>query len=147
MAKKSKVVNQKEQVSGNKKPKNRENPCAYYDWHPSWNFSMCDFEHEKWSLENSDIYYKIFPKLILFERMKWSDIIVRDKDRNHWENCNEFIKEARDRIVEKKWDFDQLFSLRLEGDMRLYGNIENGIFYLIWYDEKHEIYPYKKKHT
>lgn len=129
-----------------KKPKQANVPTAYFDWNPSWNFSRCDFDHETWSLNKSDIFKDVIPKLSNFERQKWKEI-MQDKKHNHWINSSQFIKAAQDRIIEKKWYYDELFSLRLGGRMRLFGYIENGIYYIIWYDENHEICPSNKIHT
>ena len=120
----------------------------YYKWKPSWNFSICDFEHEAWSLKTSkDIYSEVIDKLVSFENMRWKDIIVRDKDKNHWITCDKLSKPAQKRIRDKQWEYSELFSLRLSGKLRLFGYIENGIFNIIWYDKNHEICPSPKKHT
>lgn len=129
-----------------RKPKISENPNSYFNWKPSWNFSKCDFGHQKWSLKNSDIFTDIIPKLISFEQRKWGEI-VSDKKHNHWIDCSVLSKEARDRLNELNLYYDSLFSLRLNGTLRLFGYIENGIFYIIWYDPDHEICPAHKKHT
>ena len=111
-----------------KHPKNQENPNAYFDWHPSWNFSKSDFEHSKWSIKKSDIFKEIIPKLVSFEQRKWSSIIS-DKKHNHWIECGAFSKEAQKRLAELKMYRDELFSLHLTGTLRLFGYIENGIFF------------------
>ena len=126
-------IDSKIEISNEKVPKQRENPNSYFDWSPSWSFSKCDFEHEKWSLKLSNIYEEIIPKLISFEQRKWSDIIS-DKEHNHWIDCADFSKEAQKRLEEIKLYYDELFSLRLTGKLRLFGYIENGIYYIIWYD-------------
>ena len=139
-------IDPKNEPLNEKVPKQRENPNSYFDWSPSWSFSRCDFEHEKWSLKLSNIYEEIIPKLISFEQRKWSDIIS-DKKRNHWIDCADFSKEAQKRLEERKIYYDELFSLRLTGTLRLFGYIENGIYYIIWYDPDHEICESQKKHT
>lgn len=133
-------------ISGERKPKSIENPDSYLPKHPSWNFSKSDLLHTKWSLVKSDFFNEILPKLINFERRTWGDI-VSDKKHNHWIDTGDFIKEAQDRLIELKIYYDQLFSLHLTGKMRLFGYIEDGIYYIIWYDANHEICPSHKKHT
>lgn len=132
--------------SSERKLKIRENPDSYFDWTPSWSFSKCDLEHEKWSLKKSDIFSEIIPKLISFEKRKWSDI-VSDNKHNHWIGCEKLSREAQKRLDEIKIYYESLFSLRLNGTLRLFGYIENGIFYIIWYDPDHEVCPASKKHT
>ena len=124
----------------------RENPDSYFNWRPSWNFSKCDLEHHKWSLKKSNMFSEIIPKLISFEQRNWGDI-VSDKKHNHWIECEKLSKPAQNRLIELKIYYESLFSLRLTGTLRLFGYIENGIFYIIWYDSNHEICPSHKKHT
>ena len=147
MSKKEKRVKQNETVSADRTPKTKENPQSWIGWSPSWNFSICDFEHPKWSLSNSDIYNDIIPKLCSFERQKWSEITC--SDGSHWIECYKFCKEAQERLkaVPRYSEYDTLFSLRLTGTHRLFGYIDNGIFFIIWNDTNHEICPSHKKHT
>lgn len=92
------------------------------------------------------MFEEIIPKLISFEGRQWSEIL-QDKKHNHWISCSKLIKEAQDRLDELHLQYDELFSLRLTGRLRLFGYIENGIFYIIWHDPDHEICPSVKKHT
>ena len=139
-------IDPKNEPLNEKVPKQRENPNSYFDWSPSWSFSRCDFEHEKWSLKLSNIYEEIIPKLISFEQRKWSDIIS-DKKHNHWIDCADFSKEAQNRITSIPQSFDALFSLRLTGTFRLFGFIEDGVYYVIWVDPNHEVCPSNLSHT
>ena len=52
-------IDPKNEPLNEKVPKQRENPNSFFDWSPSWSFSRCDFEHEKWSLKLSNIYEEI----------------------------------------------------------------------------------------
>ncbi len=132
--------------SSERKPKYIENPDSYLSKHPSWNFSKSDLQHSKWSLFKSDFFNEILPKLIDFERRTWGDIIS-DKKHNHDIDTCDLIKEAQDRLIKLKIFYDSLFSLHLTGRLRLFGYIEDGIYYIIWYDKNHEICPSHKKHT
>lgn len=143
-----KVIKSKEQVIGNKQPKIAYDPDSYLDESPVWCFSKHDTNHARWSFSQCNgIYSKIITKLISFERMTWNQIRIADRDNNHFVSISGMIREARKRAKELKLDYDELFSLRLEGKLRLYGFIEGKIFYIIWYDPEHEIYPCEKKHT
>ena len=131
----------------------RENPEEYIKKNPVWAFSRCDMEYKKWSITNYDFINEIFKKLVDYERMTWQDIQSASggkRDGNgtnsHFVNVAELSKEARDRLTELRlYDIDQLFSLRLGSTIRLYGILENGVFYILWYDKEHEIYKMKKK--
>lgn len=147
MSKKRKIkIDENINFSVEREPKYGGNPDSYFSMHPSWNFSKSDLQNTKWSLYNSDFLNEVLPKLIDFERRIWSDI-VSDKKHNHWIDTSNLIKEAQDRLIELKIFYDSLFSLRLTGTVRLFGYIENGIYYIIWYDQNHEICPSNKKHT
>ncbi len=72
----------------------------------------------------------------------------KNRNNNHFENVDEFIKEAQERWIELKLEeYSEAFSLRLTGTHRLYGILEDGTFRVIWYDEDHEIYKSTKRHT
>lgn len=147
MTKKRKIKNDPNiGVTNGKFPRSHENPESYFQLSPSWCFSKFDFENSKWSLKAVNIHDDILPKLVDFERRNWSNI-VSDKKHNHWIKCSSFIKEAQNRLIELQLYYDELFSLRLTGTMRLFGYIENGVYYIIWCDLHHEICPAPKKHS
>lgn len=131
--------------SDTKIPKVKQNPESYFDATPAWCFSKSD-NYEKWSILQADFFSAILPKLISFEQRTWSDIIS-DKKHNHWIRCEDFSKEAQERLNAIPQSTDSLFSLRLSGMLRLFGFIEDGVYYIIWVDRKHEVCPSKKKHT
>ena len=94
---------------------------------------------------------KIYPKLVAFEDRTWEEIEKDtygndNKTKHHFVKIDKFIKEARDRIVKMNLkDTDELFSLRLEGKIRIYGTRRLNYMEIIWVDPKHEICPSKKK--
>lgn len=142
-----------EKANATKSPTTRENPEEYIKKTPVWAFSRCDIGHKKWSITNYDFINEIFKKLVDYERMTWQEIQSASGGRregngtnSHFVNVAELSKEAQDRLMELKlYDIDQLFSLRLAAKIRLYGILENGVFYILWYDKEHEIYEMKKK--
>lgn len=112
-------------IDGSKTPKIRENPESYFNWKPSWCFSKCDFNHGKWTLQKSDMFSDIIPKLVSFESRTWGEI-VSDKKHNHWISTESLAKEAQNRMVELNLYYDELFSLRLTGEMRCLGTLRTG---------------------
>lgn len=48
-----------------------------------------------------------------------------------------FCRDAKDRLEELRQECDELFSLRLQGSIRLYGIRDRSIFKPIWYDAYH----------
>lgn len=151
---KGKEVKRRVNPNNRKQAKQKESPESFYDQNPKWSFKNMDLEHERWSLSKCDeIYAYILKKLMDFEKMKWSEIVStsggkKNGNNHHFENVNGFIKEAQDRWLELKLEaYTEVFSLRLTGTHRLYGILEEGVFRIIWFDENHEIYKSKKRHT
>lgn len=150
---KKKIVKQKEQAHSAKIPRNTESPESYLNKNPVWAFHRCDLFHPKWSITRcSSFYQDILDKLISYEGQSWGEIQSASGGRtfgtnNHFENVADLTKDAQKRITELHLDIDQIFSLRLTATTRLYGILENGTFYILWYDPNHEIYPSAKKHS
>jgi len=94
---------------------------------------------------------KIYPKLCNFEKQTWEEI-ERDthgnenKSKHHYIKVDQIIKEARDRLDQLNLkDVDELFSLRLEGKLRIYGIRRLNYMEILWVDPNHEICPSKKR--
>lgn len=150
MAKAKRII-QKEKVSGKKNPIITEDPTSYYSMMPTWSFKYLDNNYEKWGfIHVKDINSTIISKLKDYEGMTWKEIIETSGGRtngnnNHFENISDLILEAQKRWKNLKLDeYDRIFSLRLTGKQRLYGILDNGVFKIVWFDQKHEIYPSKK---
>ena len=124
-------------------------PESYLKNRPAWAFSRYDEEH-KWGLDFKNLWWsEILPKLKSYESQTWADIVAAPKGRgegskSHFITIDKLIKEAQDRLLYLKIYEDELFSLRLSGVGRLWGIINNGIFYILWYDSNHEICPSNK---
>ncbi|MGL4393319.1 MAG: hypothetical protein ACRCSK_07810 [Fusobacteriaceae bacterium] len=129
-------------MSEEKKLVAKSNPESYLSLKPTWNFSRIDRE-SKWCLSKcGSLFDEIIEKLMNFESMTWGEIKSKKKN-NHMVEVSKLIKDARDRAEKLLLD-DEIFSLRLDSTLRLYGMINNaGRFNLIWYDPIHEIYPCK----
>jgi len=77
--------------------------------------------------------------------MKWSEILG---DRHHRVFVSDIIRKAQDRLVEiEQSDIDQLYSLAISGDKRIWGIRDRHIFKVLWWDPKHEICPSLLRHT
>lgn len=148
---KVKKVIQKEGVNGKKLPVAIEDPNSYYRMTPVWSFKNLDNGYKKWGfIHVKDINATIISKLRDYEGLTWGDIMKASGGRNHGNNCHfenvsDLIPEAQQRWSELKLDeYDRVFSLRLAGEQRLYGILENGVLKIIWFDPIHEIYAVKK---
>lgn len=118
--------------------------------HPSWTFSRCD--KEKWALSECDnIHETIIAKLSSNEGMTWQEIQSASGGRksgsnSHFIPIEDLGTDVQKRLIELKLeDVDRLFSLRLTGEKRLWGIVnDNGVFSILWYDPHHKIYPVKR---
>lgn len=126
----------------------KSNPSHYLGLSPRWAFKKMDTEHPRWAIGSCDsVYESIITKLRDYEGMTWQEIMSASGGRssgtnNHFEDVADLCKEARDRMIELHMeDVDRIFSLRLTSKERLYGILEEGIFFVIWHDPNHEIYP------
>ena len=109
---------------------------------PSWCISLCDVSKDgDWSFYKDrlldDIWIEIFPKLRLFERMTWADILIKSKKQNHSIPCDQLNRVAQKRLEFLQIDTDVIYSLRLSGNTRLYGILIGSVFYVLWYDDNH----------
>ena len=122
-------------------------PDSYMTKKPTWNFSRIDTEY--WSIHN-DFIQKIMPTLIDFERMTGHEIVSASKghgsgSKSHSVEIRRLIKKAQERLLELHIHDDSLMSLRMTGKDRLWGVLDSGSFYILWYDSKHEICPSNNK--
>lgn len=118
----------------------KENPDSYLSGHPSWNFNRAD-QSGRWSfneLSLKNIFWtEIFQKLKDFEKMTWSDIVMKSSDKHHAIPVPKLNKVARDRLDELKIYEEEIFSLRLTGNHRIYGIRYGTVLSIIWYDTDH----------
>lgn len=112
---------------------------AHFDVDGRW--GMARIGQERW-------FRSVFPKLCNLETMTWAEIQRASGGRSHGNNSHfvpveDLSKEARDRLNELfgQIDFDELFSLRLQGAHRLYGIRDGRILKVIWFDAEHEVCP------
>lgn len=91
---------------------------------------------------------KVYPKLKIYEENTWDEIRMYSHRRgqdsvsnNHYVSIQKLNKEAQDRLVELGYsDRSEIYSLRLEGKIRIYGFREMNFLDIIWVDLEHEIY-------
>jgi len=138
----------------------KEDPSSSDHHTPAWQFHRCDEEHELWGWD------KLTPELRLdiikrhlcsFETMSWNEIKSTSGGKAPGNGTNShalpiggFSKKAISRLEELKLDDnDELFSLRLQGKLRLYGIKDGRVLRFIWHDPHHGsedgAYPLKKR--
>lgn len=137
-SKRPKQVKQKEQPTS-RQVSSVENPDGFYSQSPAWNFHTCD--NQQWSLAQEEtgnlIWDEIFPFLQNMEQKNWSDILVREKKKNHAISVESLNKVAMDRLSELQVEAESIISLRLNGTHRLYGYMVGAVFCTLWHDKDH----------
>ena len=94
---------------------------------------------------------KIYPKLMQFETMTWDEIRQqthggKGKSSSHNIDIDDLNPSAKERLKLLKFDDrDKIYSLRLEGTVRIFGFKELNYLDIIWIDLNHEVSPSKKK--
>lgn len=79
-----------------------------------------------------------------FEKMTWGEI--ERKNQNHPIPVDKVDSKARKRLVEIQLDFvENLYSLRITKQSRLWGYRDHNLFYILWWDPGHTVYPFNKK--
>jgi hypothetical protein len=130
-----------------KKPRADSSLKSSANENPVWHIGLLDTSGPwGWNkVEKAFFFSEIFPKIKNFETMVWSEILNRN---NHEVLVSQISKKAQKRLEEIKLDdVDQLVSLRLMGEQRLWGIKVSNILKILWWDPNHEVYPSKLKHT
>jgi hypothetical protein len=137
-----------------KRTKTVENPQSFYSLHPTWSFSKCDFDHERWSMPcHEECLINLMKKLKSYEGQSWSEILSdtsgrRNNTKNHPIPVTSLIHAAQKRLEQINLDdFDELYSLTIDGSERLWGVMTEGVFCIVWLDTEHEVCPSTKRFT
>ncbi len=98
---------------------------------------------ECWNSVEIEVLLKnIIPKLQNYETMTWGKIIGKE---SHFIKPSKCSKEAQKRLSDTTLEnTEQLFSLRIGSEARIFGIKESGMLYLLWWDPKHQVYPVEK---
>ncbi len=108
-----------------------------------WRVSIIDRDGPwGWNSISGDTLWKdVYSKLINFETMTFQEI----KDGSHLVPVSDLIPKAQKRLVEiDQDDTDELYSLRLTGEKRIWGIQDRSIFKILWWDPSHEVCPSNK---
>lgn len=120
------------------------------DAHPSWRLSLLDLDHAgswSWEIDEADLR-KIVDFLTRMERHTWKEIksqVTGSKSGSHRKHhampSEDLCQEAQRRLREKQLEGFDLFRFRLGNMERLWGFIYGGVFYPVWWDPDHQVYP------
>ena len=136
---------------GDKKAFISENPGGYYHLSPQFIFRRYD-KKAPWSnsFNNKPVVDSVMDHLKSKEGLLWKEIMAQSGGRSSGTNSHhikiaKFSSEAQRRAKYINLNESELFSMRFEGDVRLWGIIEpDGRCYVIWYDPNHKVCPSEK---
>jgi hypothetical protein len=120
--------------------------------HPSWRLSLLDLEHAgswSWGVMAETALQEIIAFVTQMERLTWTEIkaqITSGKKGGHRKHhaipLDRLCPEAQRRLQDLRLDdLDELFRFRLGNKPRLWGVIHDGVFYPVWWDAEHKVYP------
>jgi hypothetical protein len=113
-----------------------------------WRVSEIDWEGP-WGwmhATGAELLKHIVPRLHNLESMTWGE--VEGATGSHFVEVTAIESDARQRLVDiGKDEQARLFSVRITGEMRLWGIRDIAILRVLWWDPKHEVCPSFKKHT
>ena len=132
-----------------KNVKTAANPDDYWKQRPAWRISKLQKNDPYgWHLLTIQDVHSIQEKLLSFESMTWSEILIKGKKFNHLVEVTKLCKSAQDSLVSMAIeDIDEILSLHLSGKERVWGILDRGVVELLWWDPNHEICPSLLKHT
>lgn len=113
---------------------------------PAWRIGRLDFDGP-WCPRKMQVdeLAMLIARLKNFESIPWTEL---HKTGSHSIPVDSIVKAAKDRLTELNMDdIDELYSLRMQGQPRLWGIKRGHIFSVLWWDPLHEVCPYHKKHT
>lgn len=98
---------------------------------------------------------ELHSKLALFEAKTWDEIEKEtygtkngNKSKHHCIKVKDLSQDAKKRLKElQQDDIDEVFSLRLEGELRVIGIRKLNCLSILWIDREHEVCISNKKHT
>jgi hypothetical protein len=136
-----------EELRQEKKP--RASPQE--DWWaktPAWRISRLEMSDPfGWHELNEETLHEVRGKLGQFESMTLNEIFVTARSRNHSVQVANLCSKAKQRLVELKLVVDEIYSLRLSGEQRIWCTLFENILTILWWDPKHQVCPAPKKHT
>ncbi|HSW86595.1 MAG TPA: hypothetical protein VLG49_03745 [Rhabdochlamydiaceae bacterium] len=98
-----------------------------------------------WNKFDPEQIQEVFQKIFDSQKLTWQ--ILRENG-SHFVQVSSLSAEAQKRLTElQKDEWEELFSLRLTGRIRIWGIKDGNILWLLWWDPNHGVCPSNKKHT
>lgn len=140
------------QGAGAKTPKTGpDEPRRGVQEYPTFSFRYADRAYNgDWGWAEGDDLTQVIDFLCEMSNVTWAEIrnqvtsTKRQTRRRHHEmSFGNVCAEAQRRLQERRLDerFESFFRFRLDGRGRLWGFESNGVFYPLWWDPNHRVYP------
>jgi|SRR5271156_1770263 len=128
-------------------PKSSPQP-DWWGMRPAWRISrLVMHEPFGWRQVDEITLDDIRRKLANFESMTLHEIFRVAGARNHPVQVSNLCREAKEHIDMVKLVVDQIYSLRLSGEQRVWATLTENVLQLLWWDPDHQVCPSHKKHT
>lgn len=112
---------------------------------PSWRVGRLDFDGPWCPKKMVPTLDDIIQRLKGYEGLSWHEV---HKSGSHSVSLDKIIPEAQRRLEELNLDdVDNIYSLRIGGQERIWGIKQGDAFLLLWWDPEHQVCPSNKKHT
>lgn len=139
---------------GAQQPKSRLKPGPDSGEHRvTFSFQHADLRYEgEWGWPTPEEALELFGFLADIGRSTWNEVRAmqtggKHRHRKHHEHpLSSVCPTAQQRLAELHLDevFEELFRFRLGGENRLWGFVVDGVFYVLWWDPDHNVYPTEK---
>lgn len=136
------------QIRSDNTPRRLKDPISYDSMNFSWRVhnNFIDYDHPEFGWCNVEILYflqKIVQALQGYEGLTWRE--VKEKRHCHPWGVDDIPTECFNRLEERQIDIEQLYQIPLGSKPRIIGYKNGAIFYLMWWDKKHNFCPTKVK--
>lgn len=101
-----------------------------------------DYDDEEWGwceVPMQKFFNKCLRYLQHYEGKTWAQI--KQEGHCHPVSLEDIVPKAQRIILNRFGDMNDLWQVKAEGRCRLFGWKDKQLFYLIWHDEKHTVYP------
>ena len=114
---------------------------------PLWGFRIVDLGGPWcWTELDGAGLGEVLARLRALESMTWDEI--DGPTGSHHVATAKLSRDARNRLVEiRQDDAESLFSIRVTGERRVWGILDEHVLRMLWWDPRHEVCPSIKKHT
>lgn len=129
--------------TSDKVPRAEFNPLAFHSERPVWRMKSVDVGCDQWGwnlIEGGDLH-RIRERLGHYETMTFREILNKDRTGCHDVEVFRMIPGAQKRAAQMAPGRESLFSLRINGQERVWGIREGHIIHLLWWDPRHEVCP------